>query len=175
MSNLGETARRLGDFELARTQLTESFEIRHELGDERGMALVQSNQAMLAISQGNWAQAAVFAQRSLNSTSAGDEQSSFASAVEVAALLEASRGEARRATRLYAYASKLRQTLGMPLTPTDAEDLQLRLDGLRTTLGSEVFAALCEVGKALTPAQVLADVDAIDVAAITHLRRSSQR
>lgn len=161
LNNLGETSRRLGDFQNAQTQLAESFEIRRELDDKRGMALVLANQAMLAIGQNDWAQAAEYAQRSLKLILEGNHRGNLAPTVEVAAHLEASRGELRRAVRLNAFAAGLRQTLGTPLSPADEADLQERLSELRAKLGDETFSAQHEVGKAMKSDQVLADINAI--------------
>ncbi len=161
LNNLGETSRRLGDFSNARTQLVESYEIRNELDDKRGMALVLCNQAMLAIGQKGWALAAECAQRSLKLILEGNHRGNIAPTVEVAAFLESSRGELRRAVRLYSFAAGLRQTMGMPLSPADELDRQNRLAELRTQLGNETFSAQSAVGKSMTIDQVLADINAI--------------
>lgn len=161
LNSLGEVARRLGQFDQARVLLAESHSLCREIGDERGEAFNLNYQANLALSLGRWAEAAGLIHTSLSLLTRGNHLTYLPAGVETAAWLAARQDSARRALRLYAYAAGLRQSLGMPTAPSDMSLHQPVQDALQAHFGPEALAVMAGVGRALTPAQVLAEVETL--------------
>ena len=67
-----------------------------------------------------------------------------AAALESLASIGIARGEAQRAVQLLAVASELRVLMGTPVRPVDQGAVEQMLATTRSTLGSDVFASVCQ-------------------------------
>jgi hypothetical protein len=81
----------------------------------------------------------------------------LAACLEGVASIAAVQGQAARAARLYGAVAALRQARTMPLPPADRPTQDRTVDGVRTVLGDDAFAAAWTVGQALPVEAVVAD------------------
>lgn len=84
----------------------------------------------------------------------------LARVVAAVAVLVAERGEAERAARLLGAAERLRETVGLALALPERAACERAVARTRGELGDEGFRTVVTEGRAMTPAEALAEVEA---------------
>lgn len=144
LNNLGTAARDLDDLAGARTYLEESLALRRELGDTWGIANVLENLGHIALDLGDHATARSRYTESLTIARQLGEKRAMAFLLEDFGALAAAQGDSRFGLRLVAAASAIRDAIGSPLPPAEAERLERFMDPARKALGDDASAAEAE-------------------------------
>jgi hypothetical protein len=71
-------------------------------------------------------------------------------------------GQAVEAVRLFAAADAIREGLAMPLAPSEREDFESIMNGLRAALSADCFAVAWAEGRALLPEEAIAKALALE-------------
>jgi hypothetical protein len=69
--------------------------------------------------------------------------------------LAAAQNQAERAARLFGAAAGLRESMGMPLSPSEQKDQNRDVEAIRAVLGEEAFAAAWLQGRAMKQEQAV--------------------
>jgi predicted ATPase len=146
-----------GNFVQAATLVEEALSLSRGLGDTMNTAYALSIQGDLARAQGNAGQAMVLYGEALDLVPVVGNMPILAACLEGAASIAAVQGQAARAARLYGAVAALRQARTMPLPPADRPPHDRTVDGARTALGDDAFAAAWTAGQALAVEAMVAE------------------
>ncbi len=152
---LGLLSLRAGKLDEAHTYFTESLRLRHEVGDEQGIAWAEIWFARLVRVQHNENEAHAIAKRGLLRAINAHSRLLTAMGLEELATIAAIADEAPWATRLFGTADRLRQEMGIPQPVIDRQQYEACVSSLHTTLGTATFQSLFDEGRNTTASEVL--------------------
>ena len=155
LNNLGEVALHLGDYRAAIAPIEEAIALSRDLGNQQLLALVLVNLSQIRAKMGEYTTASALYREVLQIQVPLNAQADIALTLEMMAELALSTGDPARSVRLYAAGAALRETSGVPLTPTQSTDMQPQLATARTQLGEVAFQAAWQAGRALSLAQAI--------------------
>jgi len=157
LGNLGNISLAQGDLPTARALFEESLTLRRELNDLRGISLAVYNLGNLAMKQGNPAAARAFYEESLQIDRSLQDRSGVAGSLEGLAPVLAAQGNPYAALQLWAAVERLREELGVPLTPNEKLEQQEQLTAARARLTDPAQAAQAwESGRSLPLEELIA-------------------
>jgi non-specific serine/threonine protein kinase len=151
LSNLGLVAFRQGDLGTAVQQFTECLALDRAHRNEWGVAADLANLATVTLEQGDPERARALLREAVEAVAQVGDKELIAIALEIAAALAASVGEAERAGRLEGAADGLRERIGAPRPDFDAGWLERRL----AAVAGPSFARGREAGRPLEEEQAL--------------------
>ncbi len=165
LSALAAIALRQGDYQRAKVLLEEALEILERYEDRwvRAMSLAFLGHVDLAMGDSAGA-AALFAEGASLMQAIGNPLH-MPLCLEGLAGVAAARGNWDLAARLCGARDALHQSLGLGVPPADPTRYARTLASSRTALGDDDFSAEYEVGRSLSPEQVLAKAEQIILAA----------
>ena len=154
--NLADSAYRRGDLNASGDMADEALALAEAVGDRvlRGTALVMAAQAALA--KRDHSRAAGLCEECLALTRSLDYRSGIAFSLVGLASVAAADGQPERAVRLLGAAEAVLEAMGVPVS-FNHEQQRRTLAAARAALSKPAFAAARAAGRALTPAQVLAE------------------
>ncbi len=153
-SRLALVSRRRGDLAAARARYNEAMELYRRLGDRRAEARMLAGLGDVAAHEGDPAAAAAVYRESLSLRSQLGDRIGVASMFErLAGVADA---QPERAARLIGMAIALRESIGAPLTPAAAAELDQFLAGLRQSLGPDVLQRVMAEGRQASPQAAVA-------------------
>jgi tetratricopeptide (TPR) repeat protein len=156
LTSLGYIAHVRGDLSRARLLYEESLGVRRELGDRWGVAHSLMHLGWLSHHEGDNVTAVSQLHECLITAQTLGDRSLMADALEVLAEPALDAGQPGRAAGLLAAADTLREAIGAPRTPNDAEAWDRDVAAARTELGEEAFAAVWAAGRAMSADQAVA-------------------
>lgn len=155
LNNLGATLLDQHEYAAAGAYLDEALTIQRAVGDKWAIANALNNLGNVRRDLGEYAAAqALYAESLALNHSLGDRRA-LAYLLEDVGLLAISQGEHARALRLVGAATALRAAISSPLSPSEQEALDGRMQAAYTALGDEA-AALHEEGEGWSLAQAVA-------------------
>ena len=156
LGNLGNVAVDQGDYATARQHFQESLVILRELGDRGGIALSLGNLGSVALDQGDYAAARSLHQESLAIKRELGDKWGIALSLEGFVGLAAAQAQPGRALQLAGAAAALRETIGVPLLPTEQARLERHLETAQRALSEEASAKALADGRTMTLEQAIA-------------------
>lgn len=150
LGRLGVMHRDRGDLITARQVLEESLELRQELNDRWGISGCYYSLGVVAQDNGDYLEAQRLHQQSLSIKRSIGHKHGIIEALEglAASLLE--QDQASRAIRLWGAAESARNSLGIPLQPSQRPRYEHQIATARASIGSELFHILWTEGSALS-------------------------
>ncbi len=127
LSNLGVSYLSIGERELAKSALEEALAIERELGDTRSIAIALNNLGDIALEEGDISEAYRLQKDGLALTLEIGARRSSAYALESLAAIAAACGDTERTAQLFGAAAALRERLGAPLAPIEAQLIEGKL------------------------------------------------
>ena len=156
LNNLGLLAKHREDWRKAKTLLEESLELRRRLRDRRSIAITLNLLGGVRCRQGEPAQARTLLAEGLRLCWQTGDLRNSAYALEAFAGLFQRREAPERAALLQGAAERLREQIGLPLSPADARAYTFEKAELRRELGEALYQTQWEIGAALTLEQAAA-------------------
>ncbi len=156
LNNLGQLALDQQAYDEASTYLEEAVASQRLIGDKwmLGNSLVNLGNALRG--QGNYTDAYPLYTESLYINRELGDRWMLAYLLENIGVLLALQGNAEHAMQLAGAAATLRETLGIPLTPTEKSQLEDALEPVRRTMGEAAAANAWEIGQQLTLEEAIA-------------------
>jgi len=154
LNNIGFLYLLQGQVDQARPPLEEALALQREVGDRWMIGNALNNLGNVARDQAEYGEARELYAESLDIYHVLGDKCALAYLLEDTGRLAALQGQAQRALRLAAAASVVRQEIGAPLTPSEAEQLEATLLPAREELGELAEAAWTE-GLALSLPQAI--------------------
>jgi len=141
LNNLAVLAQWQGDDARAHGRAQESLALRREMGDEQGIAESLCTLGNVARHRGDdTAAGALYRESVVLARRIGDRRD-IAVSLEGLAALAHGRGRTRRAVRLWAVASAIRDAMGTPRHALERGDYDQTLSAAKAALGDNLFAA----------------------------------
>jgi tetratricopeptide (TPR) repeat protein len=156
LAHLGEVADARGDYQAAFDWLEKSLAIRLEREDQWGLAYSYHRLGRLAQHQEDWQTVRQRFAASLAISQRHENRRGIAECLEGLAAHAGSQGDPGRGVRLFGAASKLRETAGLPLTPSERDSVGQELASLHLALDEAAFAAAWQEGRAMPIEQAVA-------------------
>jgi predicted ATPase/DNA-binding SARP family transcriptional activator/uncharacterized protein HemY len=157
LHNLGLLACQQKDYAAANSLYTESLAIKRSLGNSRSIALTLNDMVLLAVKQGDFMAAQRYLHEAVALRKELEDRLGLAECLQAAGELKAARGEARQATRLFAAAESLCQTVGATLPPDEQAHYETVVQATRARLGAEAFRAEWDEGRAIDLDEAIAN------------------
>ena len=156
LSNLGELALLQQDYQEAYAYLEEAVASQRIIGDKwmLGNSLVNLGNTLRG--QGNYADAYSLYTESLQINRDLGDRWMLAYLLENMGVLLALQGEAERALQLVSAGAILRDTLNIPLSPTEKSQLESTVEPVRQAMGETAATNAWEIGQTLTLAEAIA-------------------
>ena len=148
--NLGWTAAIIGEYERAEGYLQEAQELFLELGDRTMSALCDRLLAFVALSGNDLDRARALSVKAIRSLQELAEAPGVDFALDVVAGVAASRGEIRRAARLWGAAAGFREATGAPWIPEERAMIGPHIEAARARLEEAVWREEWEKGRSMT-------------------------
>ena len=155
LGNLGLIVQQLGNPHRALELYSESLAIARALGDRRSAGIALGNLGTLALELTDFKRAADWFKECWQVSQEIGDTEGLAGALEGLSSTAAMQHQPTRAARLYGIASALRERTNLPRSTEESLDLERRLAGTATELGSVGWAATVAAGRAMTPEAVL--------------------
>jgi tetratricopeptide (TPR) repeat protein len=149
-SNLGLLALAQNDFERAEALLREARELSWKLGDWLGVSVTDLNLGNLALAQNDFDLAEKQCLKVVLDLQERAEVYGIDGALDVLASVAASRGELRRAARIWGGVEGYRDARGVPWPPDEREMIEPRIDAARTRLDRAAWEQEWERGRSTT-------------------------
>lgn len=153
--NVGTTAFMQGDYRTAWALLDEGLAGVRELGDKRGTSYGLLFLGFVTLEEGDYAAARPLFEQCLRIRRELQYTARYAQCFEAFAQLAAAQGQAERAVRLFAAAERLRETLGLRLSPADRPGYDRRLAQARGSLGEAAFVVAWAQGQVMPVEQAI--------------------
>ena len=151
LENLGRNAYERGDYASARALLEETLMISRELDEPWGIGMHLRDVGLVALEQGDYEGArGCFAESLKIQRELGDR---WGTAISIAGLanLASVLNEPGRAARLWGKAERLREEIGVPLTPLERLRYERVVASARSGMGDDLaFDSAWEEGRAMT-------------------------
>jgi predicted ATPase/DNA-binding CsgD family transcriptional regulator/transcriptional regulator with XRE-family HTH domain/Tfp pilus assembly protein PilF len=159
LDNLGQAAYYQGDYERAAAFHEESLALHRELDYKMGIATALNNRGLVARAQDQYQLAAACYRESLTICRGLGYQERIAEGLEGLAAVAVAQRQPRHGAWLLGCAERLRETIGVPVSPADRADYDRQVEALRAQLGPAAFRTAWDNGRAMTPEQVIAAHD----------------
>jgi tetratricopeptide (TPR) repeat protein len=153
--NLGSVASDQGDYASARSLFAEGLALQKEIGDKSGIVIALVNLGLLASKERDYAASRSCLAECLRLCLTLGDRLIAAYALEGFAALAKVQERPDKATRLYGAADALRESVGVPLPPSEREEVGGELAVLRATLGENTFNCAWAAGRAMTWEQAI--------------------
>jgi predicted ATPase/class 3 adenylate cyclase len=150
LNNLGIIAWRQGDLERAGDRFTEALALARAMGDQQDISTYLGNVGSLMRQRGELAQADALFRETLALYRELGDPLGCAQGLEKLATSAAVAGQPERAARLAGAAMTIRETITVPHSPSDREDLESGLAAARAALGEVAWATVFAAGRALS-------------------------
>ncbi len=150
----------LGNAQAARFFQEETLAIFRRIGDQRGIAYALTAFGHIVFVQGDLAFARTLYKESLTITLQLGDSWMTAVSLEGSGRVVMAQGQPAWATRLWSAGQVLREAIGAARSPLEQALHEQGLATARAGLKEEVFAALWDEGRSLTPGQILASLEA---------------
>ena len=156
LHNLGSVAYEQGDLASARTLQEESLAIRKELGNRAGIADLLNDLGNVNYEEGDFPAAEALFQDSLVIRRELGDKSEIAYSLGGLAAAAVALGSSPRAARIWGAAERLREEIGVPISPKDRPRYDRRVAAARAALGDDdSFDRSWREGRALTLEQTM--------------------
>lgn len=156
--NLAVAPRTMGHYALAAAHLTEGLRLEREAGYIEGMILALGDLGNLARDQADIARALVLYREALDLGHSHPGTRVVIEVIEAVAIVAATSGQAERAARLLGSARAQRERLGLRYgVQADQLAQEQAMASARAALGEQLFATAWSEGRALSPAQAVAE------------------
>jgi predicted ATPase len=149
-NNVGATAVVTGEFERAEAQLQEARELCWKLGDWLGVCLADLNLGNLALARNDFELAEKQGLKVILDLRERAEVFGIDGALDILASVRASRGEIRRAARIWGGVEGYRDARGVPWAPDERERIEPHIEAARTRLDEAAWEEEWERGKSMT-------------------------
>jgi non-specific serine/threonine protein kinase len=160
LNELGEVARARGDTAQAADAYAESLRRYERLGQQHAVPRLLHNLAYVALHQGDIDGATERFRASLDRFRVLGIDRGIAEGLAGLAAVAATRGEGRRAARLWGAAEVLHETVDTDPWPADRREYERAVPLARATLDAPSFAAAWAEGRALTPEAAIVEATA---------------
>lgn len=157
LNNLGIIAWRQGDLERAGDRFTEALALARTMGDQQDISTYLGNVGVVMRQRGELAQAEALFREALAVHRELNDPLGYAQGLENLAATAAVAGQSERTARLAGAAMTIRETIAVPLSPSNREDLEPKLATARAALGEVAWAEAYAAGRALTMEQAIAE------------------
>ena len=155
--NLAVAPRAQGQYTLAEDHLEAALRLLQEVGYSEGIILALGDLGNLARDQGDYARALALFREALELGRNHPGTRVVTEVIEAVGIVAAA-GQAERATRLLSAAGAQRERLGLRYrVREDQMALEQAVAAARAVLGEAAFATIWAAGRALTPAQAIAE------------------
>jgi predicted ATPase/DNA-binding CsgD family transcriptional regulator len=148
-----------GEGARARSLLEESQVLLKEAGGRGRMAEVFITQGLLSLGEGDSPAARARIEESLRLSLELDNKWNIAWCLEGLAAVAAAQGEPVRAVWFMSAAQALREAIGTPLPSLSQAMHELTITSVHTQLGEQAFDAAWAEGRAMTPEQILVNLE----------------
>jgi predicted ATPase/class 3 adenylate cyclase len=148
--NLGNLALTRNDFERAEALLREGRELSWKLGDWLGVSVADLNLGNRALAQNDFDLAEKRCVKVVLDLQERAEVYGIDGALDVLGSVAASRGEIRRAARIWGGTEGYRDARGVPWPPDEREMIEPRIEAARTRLDGAAWEQEWERGRSLT-------------------------
>jgi tetratricopeptide (TPR) repeat protein len=149
-NNLGLFALARNDFERAEALLQEARELCWKLGDWLGVCLADINLGNLALAQNDFELAEKQGLKVVLDLRERAEVYGIDGALDILASVRASRGEIRRAARIWGGVEGYRDARGVPWEPDERQMIEPHIEAARTRLDRAAWEEEWERGKSMT-------------------------
>ena len=149
LKNLGLTVTNQGDHPLASSLVEESLSLLRDMADLRGVATALNILGLVADRQGKYGVAHARYAESLTISRELGDRDHVSWSLQGLSAVAAAQGQAKRALRLDAASTRLREALGEPLSAVEREPFQRQLESARRTLNAQERAAAWAEGHAM--------------------------
>lgn len=156
--HLAELLQMAGDFIRARELYAENLSMARQLGDRWNMALSLFNQGHLHYQTGRYGESEAPLRESLLLRHDLGDQRGLALCLEGLGWCAAAQGLAWRGALLLGAAEAMRERLGSPLSPSQAEAHEQSIEFIRGRLGPESLRAAAAQGRSMAQAELIAYV-----------------
>ncbi len=155
LRNLGIGAGMQGDYQRAISFIEESLVLCREINDKYGMASCQNSLGKLALKLGTYERAMTLFKESLTLRRDIADRRGIPMCLEGLAGVADGQAKPTLAARLLGAAEVIRETIGIPLPPSDRAEYDRRVSAVAAALGQERLAAVWAEGRAMTLEQVI--------------------
>jgi tetratricopeptide (TPR) repeat protein len=159
LGNLADVACLQGDFGRARTLSEQCLELCQKQGDSIGRTWILHTLARAALADVDPEQAGVLLAESLALLRELRNKDGLPECLELLAALAGSRGQGKRAARLFGAAAALRDGIAAPLSPAYRAQYMRDLAAARAHTDETKWAAAWAAGYALSPDEAIAAAD----------------
>ncbi len=150
LRSLGTVALKQGDAAAARAPSEESVALFRELGEKINLAFSLHNLASVIQRQGDPATAAALVREALFLLQQPGYKRGIWICLDHLAQLAYALGQLLRSAHLFGAAEALRDSVNVPLEPSERAERERMISAMRSTLGRDAFAAAWADGRALT-------------------------
>ncbi len=157
LNNLGIIAWRQGDLVRAGDRFTEALALARTMGDQQDISTYLGNVGVVMRQRGELAQAEALLREALALHRELGDPLGCAQGLENLAATAAVAGQSERAARLAGAAMTIRETISVPPSPANREDLEPGLSAARAALGEPAWVDAYAAGGALTVEQAIAE------------------
>jgi predicted ATPase/class 3 adenylate cyclase/DNA-binding XRE family transcriptional regulator len=155
--NQGYIAYYLGDFDTAEARYKEGLAINREVGDQHGETIGVMALGATARGRGDLSAAMAHLRHALHLNRQVGDPRLFVEALEYLAMTWAEMGRGRDAARMLGLAAKLRESIGFPQPPVEAEETESAVADARAAIGEAAWAAAFAAGRALSLEEAIAE------------------
>jgi ATP/maltotriose-dependent transcriptional regulator MalT len=139
-----------GEYERAEAFLREAQEMYRELGQGSGVALANSLLGFLALSRNDPDRAEELCVEAIRELQEMAQTPDVVYTLNILAGVAASRGEIRRAARLWGAAAGFREAIGAPWIPDERAMIEPHIEAARTRLDEAIWREEWEKGRSMT-------------------------
>lgn len=154
--NLGAVAHHQRDRDAARAYLSEALGLVRHYNMRRVLPGLLNNLAVLAVEEGDMAQARDLLAEALDGRGEQVNASDLVSSLKVGALAALANGKPAAAVRLLSAAHVLRESHTIALSPPDQADFATLLDRAKAAVESKEFSTAWSAGRRLSVAEMVA-------------------
>ena len=155
LRNLGVVAGMQGDYQRAMPLLEESLALSREINDKYNIAASQNYLAKMALKLGNHERAMTLYKESLTLRREVASKRGIAECLVGLAGVAGGQGKPTLAARFLGAAELIRETIGVPVPPSDRAEYDSQVSAVRAVLGQERLAAAWAEGRAMTLEQAI--------------------
>jgi predicted ATPase/class 3 adenylate cyclase/DNA-binding XRE family transcriptional regulator len=152
---LGNIARHQGDLQLARKHHEESIALCNEAADRWGVANALNGLAEVALAEGDVTTAFLLCQDCLNLHREGGAKEGMVYCLETIAAIAVANRQPNRSARLFGAAAALRESIKLPLTPTDRAANEANIATIHSQIDDVAFNAAWDEGQVMPFDKVL--------------------
>jgi predicted ATPase/DNA-binding XRE family transcriptional regulator len=158
LNNLAMVAIEQGDYPTAQQLQEEALQLARELGDQRGVATSLSNLGEITLLLGDLERPASFFSESIALFEQLSDQRGIAECLERVSVLAVQGQHWQQALRFYGAAQALRETIGVPLTPTDRARYEPIIAAAESQLDPQLAQTARNEGRSLALEELVAAI-----------------